>query len=286
MSTAAATPTPADLTINPRDIKFNRSGGTTRWWLGNDPVGTAFFNALSVSFPAGEAFFIEAVRRFRDKATGELEGQIALFIKQELMHTREHIVFNRLVTNAGYDIKGMEATIRERIEFARTRPQIVQLAMTVALEHYTAIMANDLLRHPEGMGSAPREVQDMWHWHAIEEIEHKAVAFDTYLAATRELSAFKRWRIRSMVMLLITFDFWRSNFERMAEFFRQDKMNSVGTWMKVIGYLFGRPGMLRRIIPAWLSFFSPNFHPWNHDDRKLIAQMEQELKARGASEAA
>jgi predicted metal-dependent hydrolase len=177
----------------------------------------------------------------------------------------------------------MDATLRERLELARSRSPIFQLAMTVVLEHYTAIMANDVLRHPEALAGASQEEQDMWRWHAIEEIEHKAVAFDTYRAATRDLSAFKRWRIRSLVMLLITFDFWRSNFERMAEFYRQDKMNTFGTWCKTLWYLFGKPGVLRRIFPAWLKFFSPGFHPWNHDDRALIAATDKELSARAAS---
>jgi predicted metal-dependent hydrolase len=277
MSTAV---TPADLTISPRDVKFNRSARADRWWLGGDPIGTAFFNALSVSFPQGEAHFIETVRRYRDAAEGELVEQIALFIKQEVMHTREHVVFNRLVSGAGYDIKGMDAMLRERLDFARSRPPIAQLAMTVALEHFTAIMANDVLRHPEVLKGASQDVADMWRWHAIEEIEHKAVAFDTFQAATRDLSSFKRWRIRSLVMFLITIDFWKSNFKRMAEFYRQDNMNTFGTWMKTLWYIFGKPGVLRRIFPAWLKFFSPRFHPWNHDDRALIAATDKELSAR------
>src|SRR5882757_7436013 len=100
--------TPADLAIRSRDFKLNRSQLAIRWWRGGDPISTAFFNALSVSFPQGEAFFIEAVRRYRHAVHGKLEGQVALFIKQEVLHSREHVVFNRMITSAGYDISGME----------------------------------------------------------------------------------------------------------------------------------------------------------------------------------
>src|SRR5215831_5788311 len=100
----SAATTPANLSISPRDLKFNRAtadgGHHTRWWHGNDPVKTAFLNALSMTFPQGESLFIEAVRRFRDVADPALQVQIAAFIKQETLHTREHVVFNRLIEQA------------------------------------------------------------------------------------------------------------------------------------------------------------------------------------------
>jgi predicted metal-dependent hydrolase len=272
------TTTPADLAIRPRDLKFNRGDAGTRWWLGGDPIGSAFFNALSVSFPQGEAFFIEAVRHYRATVQGPLQEQVALFIKQEVLHSREHVVFNRLLTAAGYDVTGMEQRLRENIEFARQQPPLAQLAITVALEHFTAIMARDLLEHPATLAVAAPEAQKLWRWHALEEIEHKSVAFDTYLAATAKLSGFTRWSIRVRTMFFVSLQFWWYNFQRMAGFFRQDGMNTVGTWLKVLRYLFLKPGILRRIIPAYLQFFAPGFHPWKHDERALLAATEQSLK--------
>jgi predicted metal-dependent hydrolase len=75
-----------------------------RWWLGGDPFATAFMNALSVTFPKGEAFFIESVKHFRDGASPKLAGEIRAFVQQEVMHSREHVAFNKRVTDAGYDI--------------------------------------------------------------------------------------------------------------------------------------------------------------------------------------
>ena len=106
--------TPADLTITPRDLKLDRDADHGRWWHGGDPVATAFFNALSAAFPQGETFFIEAVRRFRDRTDGKLQEQIAAFIQQEAAHTREHVVFNRLIKGAGYDTSAMDAETRRR----------------------------------------------------------------------------------------------------------------------------------------------------------------------------
>lgn len=271
--------TPADLTITSRDLKIDRGARQERWWAGGDPIATAYFNALSVSFPQGETFFIESVRRYREQAQGVLRDQIAAFIQQESLHTREHVAFNKLIKGAGYDTSAMDAETRRRVDLARGRDPIVQLAITVALEHFTAIMAHSLLTEADPMPGVPEEVLRMWQWHAIEEIEHKAVAFDTLLLATKHLSPMRRWVLRCNVMALISMQFWYSNFQRMADFFRQDRMNTVGTWLRVIAYLIVKPGMLRKVFRPYLSFYRPSFHPWNHDDRTLIADVDRKLAA-------
>lgn len=283
-STSANNATPADLTIAPRDLKFNRgvSEHHTRWWLGNDPVRTAFLNALSITFPQGESLFIEAVRRFRDAADPTLKEQIALFIKQETLHTREHIVFNRLIEQAGYDTRAMYEHTAERMKLARARSPLAQLAVTVALEHFTAILAHGLLSNPKHLVGAPEEVAQLWRYHAIEEIEHKGVAFDTFVAATKDMSAFRRWRIRCKAMALMSYLFWRSNARHMADFFRQDGINTTSTWLRVLKFHFVNPGMLRSIFIEYWKFYSPNFHPWNTDDRYLIASAEQEFATKTA----
>jgi uncharacterized protein len=273
-----AAATPADLTITPRDLKLDRNTRSARWWHGEDPIATAYFNALSAAFPQGETFFIEAVRRYRDSVEEPLRGQINAFVQQEAMHTREHVVFNKLLKSAGYDTTAMDAQTRRRIDEARGRPPLVQLALTVALEHFTAIMAHSLLTEAEPLPGAPAEVLQLWQWHAVEEIEHKAVAYDTFLAVTQHMSALHRWALRCHVMGLVSLQFWYFNFQRMADFFRQDNMNTPRTWWRVAKYLWVRPGMLRKILPDYLNFYRPGFHPWQRDDRGLIGKIDGELK--------
>lgn len=273
--TAVATPT--DLTITPRDLRVDRNTRNARWWHGGDPIATAYFNALSAAFPQGETFFIESVRRYRDQVDEPLREQIAAFVQQEAMHTREHLAFNKLMRTAGYDITAMDAETRRRVDEARTRPAVVQLALTVALEHFTAIMAHSLLTEREPLPGAPEEILRLWQWHAIEEIEHKAVAYDTFLAVTRHMPAWRRWALRCHVMALVSLQFWYSNFQRMADFFRQDGMNTPRTWWRVAKYLLVKPGMFRRIFRDYLRFYGPGFHPWHRDDRPLIADVERKL---------
>lgn len=272
------TSTPADLTITPRDLRLDRNASNARWWHGGDPVATAYFNALSASFPQGETFFIDAVRRYWDRTDGQLQQQIEAFIQQEAAHTREHVAFNRLIKAAGYDTSTMDAETRRRLDIARSRHPVVQLAITVALEHFTAIMAHSLLMEKNPLPGAPAEVLRLWQWHAIEEVEHKAVAFDTFLAVTREMSSLRRWALRSHVMLLISLQFWYSNFQRMADFFRQDGINTPRTWWRVCKHLWFKPGMMRKIFLPYLSFYRPGFHPWDHNDRPLIREFEQRLR--------
>jgi predicted metal-dependent hydrolase len=96
--------TPSDLTITPRDRRFGRGTDTSRWWNGGDPVATALYNALSATFPKGEAFFVESVRKFREGANPRLAAEIKAFTTQEVMHSREHVAFNKRAHEAGYDL--------------------------------------------------------------------------------------------------------------------------------------------------------------------------------------
>lgn len=269
--------TPIDLKITSRPLGNSCYPGRTRWWHGDDPIATAFFNALSAAFPQGETFFIESVRRFRDQADPVLREQINAFVQQEAQHTREHLAFNRLIKDAGYDLTSIDAHVRQRLEVARARHPVAQLAITVGLEHFTAILARDLLESPDPFPGTAPEIVKLWQWHAIEEIEHKSVAYDTWLAVTRELKPLRRWTIRARVMLLISIQFWYSNFQRMADFFRQDNMNTVGTWLRVVKFLLFKPGIARKIFWPYMRFFRPGFHPWEHDERHLIAAAERAI---------
>jgi predicted metal-dependent hydrolase len=269
--------TPQDLTITPRDRRFGRGIEQGRWWQSGDPVGTAFYNALSVTFPKGEAFFVDSVRAFRDGAPPRLAAEIKAFISQEVMHSREHVQFNKRAIDAGYDVSDLETRVEWRLSLTRDRPPIVNLAATMCLEHFTAILANQLLRNPRHLARADAENAALWRWHSIEEIEHKGVAYDTWLHATRALPRFKRWQIKTKVMLFVTRNFVVDRTVGTIDLLRQDGITGPKAWARTLWYAWIWPGMMRKILGAWLAFFLPGFHPWNHDDRNLIATAERSL---------
>ncbi len=270
-------PTPADLTITVRDERFNRGSTPRRWWAG-EPFGTAWHNALSATFPRGEAFFIEAVKAHREGASPKLEAEIRAFVKQEINHTREHIAFNRLAEDAGYDIKKIDQRVADMLALTKDRPAIANLAVTMALEHYTAMMAAEFLANPKHFAHADAEVRDMWRWHAAEEIEHKGVAFDTWNHATRSWGAWKRWKVRSLVMITVTGRFFKNRWKDSLDLLAQDGVSGWKAKWGLFKYLVVTPGVVRRIFPAWLAYFKPGFHPWDHDDRALIKLYEGDFE--------
>jgi predicted metal-dependent hydrolase len=274
--------TPADLTITPRDRRFGRGLAANRWWVANDPVATAFYNALSATFPKGEAFFVESVRAFRDGADDKLAQEIRAFTTQEVMHSREHVAFNKKAVDAGYDLTRLEQRVIWRLDIVKSKHPIVSLAATMCLEHFTAILAHELLRDPRHLANADPEAAALWRWHAIEEIEHKGVAYDTWRHATKDWPRFKRWKVKAKVMLLVTRNFLVDRSMGVRELLRQDGITGFQAWRRMLWFAFVRPGMMRKILGAWASFFMPGFHPWNHDDRTLIARAEQQLSVEPA----
>jgi len=278
MSTTAL-PTPADLTITPRDRKFERGELNPRLWHGGNATATAIYNALSTTFPAGEAFFVESVRRFREGAPPKLAAEIMGFTTQEAIHSREHAAFNRRASDAGYDLTKLEARVEQRLSITKTRPPIASLAATMALEHFTAILAHELLKDPRHLAGGDKDAADLWRWHACEEIEHKGVAYDTWLHATRDWPRLKRWKVKAKVMLYVTRNFVVDRTAGSLELMRQDGVTGLRVWTSLLWYLWVRPGMFRKIAGAWLKFFMPGFHPWDVDDRELLRRYEASAAA-------
>lgn len=271
------TATPADLALTVRDLRFCREEKPARWWLNGDPIATAWHNALSVAFPRGEALFIESVKAHREGVPPKLDAEIRAFIRQEANHTREHVAFNRAAIDAGYDLSVLEATVEARLNFARQRPAILNLAATMALEHLTALMSRETLANPDNMAGATGEPADLWRWHAVEELEHKAVAYDTWLHATRGWSRWKRWNVKRRMALVATRNFIAGRVSETLELMRQDGLTGWRWKWRLARHLLGRPGILRRISPGWVAYFLPGFHPWNHDDRTLIGKFDSEF---------
>ncbi len=256
------------LTI--RERRFDRAAKPD---IASDPVAAAWFAALSASFPRGEAMFIEAVRAHREGAPEPLASQIRDFIRQEVNHSREHIAFNRSAQDAGFDLARIDQRVAQMIGETQSQPAIVQLCVTMALEHFTAMFAHVFLNEPDSIAGAGGSMggPDLWQWHAVEEIEHKGVAFDTWNHATRDWPARRRWIMRALVMLKVT---WRFIGNRSADALELLAQHGITGWRarwRLFTYLTVRPGVLRRIAPKWLAYFRPGFHPWDHDDSALIA---------------
>jgi predicted metal-dependent hydrolase len=179
-------------TLTVRKLGIDLSRGFGRHWLGGDAYRTQLFNALSMSFPIGEQMFIDSVRAVPQESLADplLRAAVADFIGQEASHRFVHIQYNAHLARQGLGYTREPAMLR-RVQFISGLDVRSRLAITCALEHYTAILADGVLRHDAWLADAEPAMRTLWSWHAVEETEHKAVAFDVYLAAGG-----KYWRRR------------------------------------------------------------------------------------------
>ena len=230
---------------------------------------------LSGVFPDGEDFFVRSVRHFRGDITDPaLKKQVAGFIGQESIHGREHRIFNDRLDALGYPTKRLERSTKF---FLGKREKIMtpkaNLALTAALEHFTATLAETILDNPESRRLFGHDAaRDLFVWHALEESEHKAVAFDVY----RAVGGSERTRVWSMRGIRLSF--------------------ILTTLAEVaVGVLFDREawrkGRLRRdfrqfrkspLIDAALwrqlkEYDRPNFHPDDHDTNALVDEWREIL---------
>ncbi len=260
------------LDIKPRRMDFIFPSNLPRFWFNNDPFVTHLYNALSTTFPEGEKFFVDAVRFYRDDITDPtLKKQISGFIGQEAFHSKEHIEFNAWLQSQGYNIDKYYAQVKRRTDLGRERgTPILKLAVTCALEHFTAIMADQMLSNPEFKKGVHPDVLKLWMWHAIEETEHKGVAFDVFKAVGGN------YRIRVVSMFFVTLNFIYQVMRIHIGFLQEDgKLFDVKMWMKGIWYFWGKPGWFRKLIPAWLEYFRPDFHPWQQDNQHFIEEWKR-----------
>ena len=263
--------TPESVQVVRRDIRFDLDTADLRSW---HPAGlhvAHFFNALSIFFPEGEKFFIDSVRHYRDQIESpSLLDDVQGFVGQEAMHSREHRRYNAALERMGLPIAELEGRVKDYLETVRERTNPEErLAVTIALEHFTAIMAHTILSDERLLTDADPHLAAIWRWHAVEETEHKAVAYDVYRAAVGEGT--RAWVQRSVIMLLVTIDFWLRVLRYHFRLVRADgALGDLGGWWRLFRWLWLSPGGMRQLVRPWLAYFRREFHPWQHDNSNHV----------------
>ncbi|MDO3638716.1 metal-dependent hydrolase [Mycolicibacterium arseniciresistens] len=191
--------------IRARRIRFDYPDSSMHdHYVGGDLVMSHLVAYLSATFPEGEEFFVRSVRHFADKVVDpEHKDRVRGFIGQEVTHGREHRALNQRLQQMGYPTRWEDRTTRRMLHgYERFLSPLTCLAITAALEHFTAVFAETLLedeRAQELLGST--EVRALLLWHAFEESEHRAVAFDVY----RSVGGSERRRITAMRAMMVAF---------------------------------------------------------------------------------
>lgn len=242
------------------------------FWRGEKGV-TAFAYALSAVFPDGERMFIDSVRHYKDRITDEaLRRAVLDFAGQEAQHGRVHEQYNEYAQRRGFDVAQVTKNAQQRIALMKEQvPAIGQLGATAALEHFTALMA-ELLLGDESFGEGVHEAHaELWRWHAAEEAEHKAVAFDVLRAVDgRYWVRMRSYAITSVMFPLTTL---------LHTYYLMHRDGSLGDLRAHLGlwkFLLVEPGLVPRVFPGWLDYLRPDFHPWDRDDRALLAKWQRE----------
>jgi predicted metal-dependent hydrolase len=252
-------------TLTVRKLNIDLSRGFGRHWLGGDAYRTHYFNALSMTFPIGEQNFIDSVRAAPQSALADpvLRAQVRDFIGQEASHRFVHAQFNRQLEAQGLFFAREGAIVRRLQLLARLGP-LNRLAVTCALEHHTATLAAGVLTHPHWMGDAEPDLRVLWTWHAAEETEHKAVAFDVYTAAGGGYWRRVLWFLHATLVLTLDLTVQSvHNLQRAGELWRWSTWRSAAlTW-------FGRDGLAWYLAGPLLRYLAPSFHPWRHDNLAL-----------------
>ena len=227
---------PDGLEFGPRRKSFEIEESLSRDWHGGSAFVTAWFNAMSLLFPLGEKFFIDSVVHFEDRVDDpQLREEIAAFRAQESTHRVQHQKYNEMLCELrGYSLERFEKHERERMAWAyRELSPRRRLAGTVANEHLTAIMAHDMLMHEDAMISADPQIAELWRWHGVEETEHKAVAFDVFLAVGGTVSE------RRQALLMNTFFFFKDTMRNLCIMLQKEgKLWSPREWATGFKYLF------------------------------------------------
>ena len=253
--------------IEVRRPSFNfRRGNPSRFFFDGNSLKSAFIAAFSCTFPPGEKEFVRSVMHYKDQLPPELMESVRAFAGQEGQHARQHTLANEWLDELGYDATGTAAILEDEIqEWRRTTPADLLLASTVGAEHLTAVLAHFLLTHPEVAITTAPAARELLEWHAVEEIEHKAVAFDVYQHVSgdeRKLKIVYLWQLGMFVQTTSQF------MKRMLD--TLDHTPTPREWLEFADFMLGRGGVLRHSFWPLMRFLRPGFHPWDHDDRELI----------------
>ncbi|MEW6777315.1 MAG: metal-dependent hydrolase [Bdellovibrionota bacterium] len=257
---------PDGAAIDVRRMDVNAVQECPDYGYASDPIVSHFFHMLSILFPEGELFFMDSVRNYRKRITDPvLKEQVKAFLGQEALHTKEHVAYNKRLEKLGVDFDFLDKWLHIGFKAMRRLPQKDQLAMTALMEHFTATLADEVLKNPAAQAVLHESIRPLWLWHAVEETEHKAVAFDVY----RAMGGSEARRLWAVPLTIATVGPMA-----VGVFFYllyvDGQLTNRRSWKRLGNVLFRKPGVLRRTGPRLAGYRRMGFHPWHHDNYQRI----------------
>jgi hypothetical protein len=261
---------PAVHPIVPREkLQFNLDDPSIpKYWMGGDAFQSRFWDALSLIFPPGEKYFMNCVRDFRDQiADPKLLQDIKDFNRQEAQHSMVHRQDNDRLRRQGVDVDRLTGYVDKLLnkEYRSKYSKGYNLAATSALEHFTSIIAHSLFDKRDVMKEAHPNVRAMYSWHAIEEVEHKGVAYDVM-----EDYAKVGYLKRVWALVHASFMFPRTIFVIQRQLFIHDGFTfwqRMNLMRKGLWWLFKPGGLLQPMLKHYWTYYKPGYHPWQETEQ-------------------
>lgn len=269
----------------PRRVRFAMPTSTKRQhFVDGDLVMSHFIAVLSATFPEGEDLFIRSVRNFQSVIEDEeLLTAVKGFIAQEATHRHQHRLLNERLQDMGYPTARIDrhvARLISRLE-RRLSPEM-RLSMTAALEHYTATLAEIILTSEDAQKLIGQtEVRPILLWHAFEESEHKAVAFDVFGV----IGGSERTRVRGMraASAILFAELILHTALSMAA----DKTSYNPVTLARSLYRFSRTPMFTAdAMHRFRSYNRPGFHPDDWDSAEVLERWSTALFEQDGSQKA
>lgn len=237
---------------------------TPKYWFEQDPFKTRVADSLQLVFPDGERYFIESVRAYRNDITDDtLKQAVADFIKQEAQHGIAHDKINQLLHEQGVPVVSMIAFAKKAMQhMTKEYSREFNIANTAATEHLTALMAKCFFENKHTMAGVDPYMRALFAWHAIEEMEHRAVCFDVMQDVAKVDERTRKLAMLQTSIFLPAFTLYRTYLMLKADGFNVLKIAHM--FRKGIPWLFGKGGILAPIMQDYLDWYKADFHPDNY----------------------
>ncbi len=253
--------------IKPHRIQVSFDASLPKHWFGDSAFLTHMLNTWTAIFPDAERYFVRWSKKALTQVSDpKIKKDIQGFIGQETMHATQHEKLWDLLRAQGYNLEPVIWTVRQ---FAfdwleKALPDKANYALVAGLEHFTAMFGEIYFENTELVNQMHPEMRRLFEWHAAEEIEHKAVAYDQLLAIDDS------YALRTGIMNMALVGFYLITFGNTLYFMAQDRsLFKPKEWLTIFDVFFGKYDLARKSFFKFLEYYKPDFHPWDNQNYHL-----------------